>query len=68
LAATLSRDEGETWSKDKALEEDPAASVGEVTLEFLDGRVFVAYGAGEVRSGDLTQTRVVVFDVAWLYR
>lgn len=68
LAATLSRDEGETWSKDKALEEDPAASVGEVTLEFLDGRVFVAYGAGEVRSGDLTQTRVVLFDVAWLYR
>lgn len=68
LAASLSHDEGETWGKDRTLEEDALRAVGEVALEFLDGRILVAYGTGEARSGHLTQTRVVLFDTSWLYR
>lgn len=68
LAASLSRDEGRTWSHAKALEEDPTLAVGDIALEFLDGRILAVYGAGEFRSGVLTHTRVAVFDVAWIYR
>lgn len=68
LAVCLSRDDGETWGKPKALEENRSAVVGEAALEFPDGRVLVAYGAGDARSGVPTETRIVLFDVAWLYR
>ena len=68
LTASLSRDDGESWGKPKALEEDRSAVVGDAALEFPDGRVLVAYGAGDARAGALTETRVVLFDVPWLYR
>jgi len=64
----ISRDEGQTWEKVKALEDDPGGWYCYTAMEFVGDRVLLAHCAGQQATGGLNLTQITAFDVDWLYR
>jgi sialidase-1 len=43
LVAAISKDEGQTWSKPKAIESSPADTYSYISVDFHDGRALITY-------------------------
>ncbi len=67
LTAAVSRDEGQTWSRPKVIEADPAGWYCYTAIHFAGDRVLLAYCAGKGRTEGLNTTRVTSLPVSWLY-
>lgn len=63
----LSKDDGETWTNVKNLETDPYGHYCYTAIHFVEDAVLLGSCAGDRRKGGLSLTRVLRFDVGWLY-
>jgi len=63
----LSHDDGKSWTKSLALEDDPNGWYCYTALDFVGDRVLLGHCAGDRRNGGLNSTQITSFDVAWLY-
>jgi Neuraminidase (sialidase) len=68
LTAAVSKDDGRTWEKSRVLEDDPDGWYCYTAIEFVGGRVLLAYVAGDTKVGRLNRTQIAHFEVEWLYR
>jgi sialidase-1 len=68
LNVAISRDEGQTWEHTRTLEDDPEGWYCYTAIAFVDGRVLLGYCAGDRRVGLLNRTRIVAFNLDWLYK
>ena len=64
----ISKDEGQTWTHKKTLDDDPDGWYCYTAIEFSDDRVILAHCAGDAKVPRLARTRFTSFAVAWLYR
>jgi len=67
LTTAISRDEGETWTNVKILEDDPDGWYCYTSALFVDDRLILSYCAGNSDIGGLNLLQVTNVDVAWLY-
>ena len=58
LCLALSQDEGKTWGRSQILEDNPDGSYCYTALTFLDGRMLLAYCAGDKTVGGLNRLKV----------
>lgn len=64
----ISRDEGRTWERRKALEEDPDGWYCYTAVDFIGDRVLLGHCAGNRPQGTgLKITQITVFGLDWLY-
>jgi type 1 glutamine amidotransferase len=68
LTAAVSRDDGKTWGKGKALEDDPDGWYCYTAIGFVGDRVLLGHCAGNRKTGGLNRTQITVFTLDWLYR
>ena len=68
FSVALSHDDGKTWTKSYALEDDPNGWYCYTALDFVGERVLLGHCAGDRRNGGLNSTQMTSFDVAWLYQ
>lgn len=68
FSVALSHDDGKTWTKSYALEDDPNGWYCYTALDFVGQRVLLGHCAGDRRNGGLNSTQMTSFDVAWLYK
>ena len=67
FAVAISRDDGETWTNVKTLEDDPNGWYCYTAMDFVDGHVLLGHCAGDRRSGGLNLTQITRFPIDWLY-
>ena len=67
LTTAVSRDEGRTWERVKALEDDPEGCFCYTAITFVNDSVVLGYCAGNPRIGLLNLLQITVVDVDWLY-
>ena len=67
FSVALSHDDGKTWTRSVALEDDPNGWYCYTALDFVGERVLLGHCAGDRRDGGLNSTQMTSFDVAWLY-
>jgi len=67
FAVAVSKDDGETWSSVKTLEDDPNGWYCYTAMEFVDGNVLLGHCAGDRRIGGLSLTQITRFPISWLY-
>lgn len=63
----ISRDEGETWTNVRTLEDDPNGWYCYTAMDFEDEHVLLGHCAGDRRLGGLNLTQVTRFPIDWLY-
>ena len=66
LTTAVSRDEGQTWTNVKVLEDDPDGWYCYTSALFVEDRVILAYCAGNKDIGGLNLLQVTNVDVEWL--
>lgn len=66
FSVALSRDEGRSWTKSRALEDDPNGFYCYTAIEFVGERVLLAYCAGDRRTGGLNPMQITCLDIDWL--
>jgi hypothetical protein len=62
----VSRDEGKTWSRSRAIEPAADGWYCYTALEFVKNRMLLAYCAGDSRAGHLNRLKVVALDKEFL--
>jgi len=67
LVTRLSRDEGQTWTNPKVLEDDPGGWYCYTAIHFVADTVLLSYCAGQRATGGLNTTQITRFPVDWLY-
>jgi hypothetical protein len=66
LCVAISRDEGQTWSRSRAIEPDPEGWYCYTAMEFWKDRVLLAYCAGDAKVGGLNRLKVLSLSQPWL--
>lgn len=65
----ISKDEGKTWEKIKAVESDPEGWYCYTAIEFIGGHVLLGHCAGDRRTNNgLSTTQITRLSLDWIYR
>jgi hypothetical protein len=67
LSASISRDEGLTWSPSKPIESNPDGWYCYTAITFAGENILLAYCAGQSRVAGLNTTHITTLPIAWLY-
>jgi sialidase-1 len=67
FTVALSKDEGETWTTVRTIEDAPDGWYCYTAIEIVGTRVLLAHCAGDAKVGHLNRTRLTSFDLKWLY-
>lgn len=67
FSLALSQDDGKTWTKSLALEDDPNGWYCYTAMDFVGDRVLLGHCAGDRRNGGLNSAQITSFELAWLY-
>lgn len=59
LCMAISKDEGQTWSPSRTIEDDPDGWYCYTAVAFVDNRILLAYCAGDKQVGGLNRLKVV---------
>jgi sialidase-1 len=68
FSLAISRNEGKSWERVKALEDDPNGWYCYTAMAFIGDRVLLGHCAGDRRTGGLNTTQITSFTIDWLYR
>jgi len=66
LCAAISRDEGQTWSASRVIEDDPDGWYCYTSLTFTPDSVLLSYCAGDSNVGGLNRLKMTQIHQAWL--
>lgn len=65
----ISKDEGRSWNKAKAIENDPDGWYCYTAIEFVNGHVLLGHCAGDRKvNNGLATTQITRLSLGWLYR
>ena len=65
----ISKDEGQSWEKIKAIESDPAGWYCYTAIEFVDDHVLLGHCAGDTRTNNgLSTTHITRLSLDWIYQ
>ncbi len=67
FAVAISKDEGNTWTNVRTLEDDPNGWYCYIAMEFVGDHVVLGHCAGDRRKGGLNLTQITRFPVEFLY-
>lgn len=67
FAVAISKDEGETWTNVRTLEDDPNGWYCYTAMDFVGDHVVLGHCAGDRRKGGLNLTQITRFPIDWLY-
>jgi hypothetical protein len=66
LCVAVSRDEGKTWSRSRAIESNPEGCYCYTAVTFVGDRMLLTYCAGDPQVGSLNRLKVVSLTRDWL--
>lgn len=65
----ISKDEGQSWEKIKAIESDPAGWYCYTAIEFVDDHVLLGHCAGDTKTNNgLSTTHITRLSLDWIYQ
>lgn len=67
FSVAVSRDDGRSWTRSIALEDDPNGWYCYTAIDFVGDLVLLGHSAGDRRTGGLNSLQITRFKVPWLY-